>query len=95
MSYLGQCKYILNLNTIFEPRHVIFNNMVDSDKPVQPPFKLRDPKSCSVSSLTLMEYASDKQRLLLDCTYVQADLRLCKLHIPHCWKSHVVAHLYS
>ena len=23
--------------------------------------------------------------------YVQADLRLCSSHIPHCWKSHVPA----
>ena len=25
--------------------------------------------------------------------YVQADLRLCRLHIPHCWKYHVAAHI--
>ena len=24
---------------------------------------------------------------------MQADLRLCWSHIPHCWKSHVVAHM--
>ena len=24
----------------------------------------------------------------------QADLSLCWLHIPHCWKSHVMAQLY-
>ena len=23
--------------------------------------------------------------------YVQADLRLCRSHIPHCWKSHALA----
>ena len=28
-----------------------------------------------------------------DCAYVQADLRLCWLHIPHCWKSHALAHM--
>ena len=27
--------------------------------------------------------------------YAQADLRLCWLHIPHCWKSHVTAHIFS
>ena len=25
--------------------------------------------------------------------FVQADLRLCWPHIPHCWKSHVAAHM--
>ena len=29
---------------------------VDSDEPVQPPFKLRNPKWSSVSSFTVMEY---------------------------------------
>ena len=32
---------------------------VDSDKPVQPPFKLRNFKCYLVSSLTLMEYSGD------------------------------------
>ena len=32
---------------------------VDSDEPLQPPFKLRNSKWCSVSSLTLIEYSSD------------------------------------
>ena len=32
---------------------------VDSNEPVQPPFKLRNCKSCSVSSLTVIEYSSD------------------------------------
>ena len=32
---------------------------VDSDEPVQLPFKLRNSKWCSVSSLTLLEYSSD------------------------------------
>ena len=66
---------------------------VDSDKPVQPPFKLRNSKWCSISSLTFIEYFSNKQRLWSECAYAQADLRLCWLHIPHCWKSHVVAQL--
>ena len=26
--------------------------------------------------------------------YAQADLRLCWLLMPHCWKSHVSAHLF-
>ena len=35
-----------------EPRHVISNILtsVDSDEPVQPPFKLRNSKCCSASS---------------------------------------------
>ena len=32
---------------------------VDSDKPVQPPFKLRNTKCCSVSSLTIIGHSSD------------------------------------
>ena len=32
---------------------------VDSDEPVQPPFKLTNSKLCSVSSLTVIEYSSD------------------------------------
>ena len=63
----------------------------DSYEPVQPPVKLRNSKCCSVSSLGVIEYSSDKQRLWSDCTYAQADQRLCWSHIPHCWKSHVTA----
>ena len=66
---------------------------IDSDEPVQPSVKLRNSKCCSVSSFTIIEYLSDFQRLWSDCTYVQADLRLCWSHIPHCWKSHALAHL--
>ena len=36
---------------------------VDSHEPVQRPFKLRKAKQCSVSSLTLIEYPSDLQKL--------------------------------
>ena len=36
---------------------------VDSDEPLQSPFKLRNSKWYSVSSLTVIEYSSDKQRL--------------------------------
>ena len=32
---------------------------VDSDEPVQPPFKLRNSKWCSISSLIFKEYSSD------------------------------------
>ena len=36
---------------------------VDTDKPVQPPFKLSHSKCCLVSSLKVIEYSSDEQRL--------------------------------
>ena len=65
--------------------------IVDSDEPVQPPFKLRKSKSCSVSRLTVIEYSNDKQGLCSDCAYEQVGLRLCWSHIPHCMKSHVTA----
>ena len=67
---------------------------VESNKPVQPHFKLRNSKWCSVSSSTHIEYASDLQRLLSDCAYAQAGLSLCWSHIPHCWKSRVVAQYF-
>ena len=66
---------------------------VDSDEPLQPAFKLRNLKWCSVSSLTLIGYSRDKQMLWSDCTYAQADLRLCWLHIPHYWKSHAMTQM--
>ena len=40
-------------------------------------FEARNSKWCSVSSLTLIEYSSNKQRLWSDCVYAQAGLRLC------------------
>ena len=48
----------------FEPWHEISNNLsfltiLDSDKPMQPPVKLRNSKWWSVSSLTIIEYSSD------------------------------------
>ena len=46
---------------------------------------------CSVSNLTIKEFSSHLQRLWSE--YAQAGLRLCWLHIPHCWKSHVAAHM--
>ena len=46
---------------------------VDSDEPLQPHFKLRNSKRCSVSSLPIIEYSSDWQRLWSDCAYVQAN----------------------
>ena len=48
---------------------------VDSDQPVQPAFRHRYSKWCSVRSLTLKEYSSDEQRLWSECAYAQADMR--------------------
>ena len=66
---------------------------VDSDEPLQPTFKIRHSKWCSVSSLSIIEYSSDKQRHWSDCAYAQVDLRLCWSHIPHCLKSHALAQI--
>ena len=65
---------------------------IDSDDPVQPPVKLRNSKSCSVRSLTFIEFSCDKQRLWSDCAYAQAGLSHCWSHIPNCWKCHVAVH---
>ena len=64
----------------------------DYYEPVKSPFKLGNSKWCSVSSITLIENSSDKQRLWSDCVYAQADLILCWSNISHCWKNHVAAH---
>ena len=45
---------------------------VDSDaEPVQIPFKLRNSKWCSVSSLRVIDYSSEQQRFWSDCAYAQ------------------------
>ena len=46
---------------------MIFINVacVDSDEPVQPHFKLRDSKCCSVSSLTLIEILKRPAKALI------------------------------
>ena len=66
---------------------------VDLDKPVQPPFKLRNYKWCLISSLIFIDNQSDQQRVWSDCPYAQAGLSICWLHRPHCCKSHVVAQI--
>ena len=83
---------------LYELWHVIFQQCgiftsVDSDAPVQPPFKSRNSKWCSISSLSVIEYSSDKHRIWSDCAYAQADLRFCWSQKPHCWKSHALAHI--
>ena len=76
--------------TLLEITSRLIFTSVDSN---EPPFKLRNSKWCSVSSLTVIEYSIDWQRLWSDCASVQADLTLCWLHIPPYWKSHVAAHI--
>ena len=39
----------------------------------------------------VIEYSREEQRLWSDCTHAQAGLSLCWLHIPYCWKSHILA----
>ena len=57
-----------SIPVIVKLRSVVISTMwhsdsVDSYKLVQPPFNLRNSKCCSVSSLTLIEYSRDLQRL--------------------------------
>ena len=72
LTYMGLCV----LPTCFGPLIVVIQwavtcdfqqccilTSVDSDEPVQTPFKLRNSKRCSVGSLTVIEYSSDEQRL--------------------------------
>ena len=48
------------LSSIYDPLPVIsILTSVDSDEPVQPPFKLRHSKCCLVSSLTIIKYSSN------------------------------------
>ena len=54
-----------------------------------------ETKCCSFSSLPGIEYSSDLQRLWSDCAYAHAGLSLCLSHIPHCWKSHFVTHIWT
>ena len=76
-------------------QHFEILTSVDSDEALQPPFKLKNYKWCSVSSLTIIVYSSDWHSLWSDCAYAQADLRLCWAHIPHWWKSHALAQMFN
>ena len=67
--------------------------IVESDEPVQPPFKFRNSKCCSVSSFTFIEYSSDYQRLCSDCAYGQADAQ-SDLR-PACRTYHIIGNLMS
>ena len=67
---------------------------VDSDESVQSPFKLRNSKLCSTSSLSHKIFKR-LAHALIRLRYAQAGLSLCWSYMPHCWKSHVVAHIYK
>ena len=66
---------------------------VDSDEPVQPPFKLRNSKLCCISCLTVKGYLIHLQSLWSVFAYAQADLNFCWSHIQYCWKFHAAAHI--
>ena len=61
---------------------------------MHPTLELRNYKCHSISSLTVIEYSSELQRLLSDCASAQAGRSLCWSNIPHCWKSHVAAQYF-
>ena len=52
-------KYVSIGNYENEISNMCILTSVDSDEPVQPPFKLRSSKCCSASSLKVIEYSSD------------------------------------
>ena len=54
---IGQLGYIMSRSMRFPT--ICHLKSVDSDEPLQPQFKLRNSKWCSVSSLTIIEYSSD------------------------------------
>ena len=68
---------------------------VDSDELVQPPFKLRNSKCCSVSSLSHRIFKRQATALIRLRVCAGWSEPLCWAHIPNCWKSHVAAHLYN
>ena len=87
------CYYIWAVTCDFQQCGILTS--VDSYEPEQPLFNLRSSKRCSVSSLTVIEYSSNLQRLWSDCAFAQAGLSLCWLQIPHCCKFHALAHIWS
>ena len=51
--------YHINWASAWDIQQFGISTCVDSDEPLQPPFKLRNSKLCSVSSLTIIGYSSD------------------------------------
>ena len=59
-TYIGSKPiYIINWATTYDFQLCGILTSVESNEPVQPPFKRSNSKRCSVSSLTLIEYSSD------------------------------------
>ena len=59
----------------------------DSGEPVQPPFKRRNSKWCSVSSLTLIEYSSESKGS-------DQTMRMCRLVLAFAGRTwHIVGNL--
>ena len=50
-----------------------------------------EPATHGLQGIVLIHYTTGAS--LSDCGYGQAGMSLCWLHIPHCWKSHVAAHI--
>ena len=69
--------YVVRVSHIRDFQQFDILTIVDSDEPVQPPFKLRISKRCSASSLTLIDERRAKA--------------LIRLRV-HCWKSHALAY---
>ena len=58
--YIIYLEVVLNaLSTTCDFQQCGILTSVDSDEPLQSPFKLRSSKWCSVSSFTIIEYSSD------------------------------------
>ena len=56
-------RFLLYLTMDFKQCGILTS--VDSDEPLQPPFKLRNSKWCSVSSLTIIEYSKRLAKALI------------------------------
>ena len=56
---IARSLYYHNLATARDFQQCGILTSVDSDEPVQPPFKLKTSKWCSVRSLTVIEYSCD------------------------------------
>ena len=79
LNFQGLFKTVLYIEVLFKPVQTLYYigaatcdfqqcgilASVDSDEPVQPPLKLRNYKCRSVSSLTVIEYSSNKALIRL------------------------------
>ena len=63
LSVIYECGIFWSHSLICDYQQCDILTIEDSDEHAQPPAKLRNPKCCSVSSLTVTKYSSDLQRL--------------------------------